>query len=409
MSSGHSVSDQRTVYFHYCGHGNPDYLGELFTKTWSGTNQASGEPLADHPYSMTIENRVSHLIQWKSHWAENLIAYYGHDSPEPLRSGSLGQCFGQSGVFVAAPWDSNDELKLINKLASKIRGSDFNAGNFLGESHQTLALISDTATRIAKMLNYIRDGNFYAATKVLGISRRKGHVLQNRYGGRFGGNIALRDFSDAVLELRYGWQPLLGDVHSSMHTLAKRLETPWRSRYRARRKITYNDTHNGYNNLILWRVKSTREVNLIVTLESPPSLSTQLHLNDPLSVAWEILPWSFVADWFIPIQDYLGAVDFYRRFEIKQMLRSDKEVKSCMSLGGHPPISPNHGYYEIVGEADHHKLVTFNRTIESPQNYFWMPTPTLRGLDKALSPVHLQNAFALLNGTVDGIRKRLKF
>jgi hypothetical protein len=30
-------------------------------------------------------------------------------------------------------------------------------------------------------------------------------------------------------------------------------------------------------------------------------------LKDPLSVAWELLPYSFVADWFIPIGDFLQA------------------------------------------------------------------------------------------------------
>jgi hypothetical protein len=32
-----------------------------------------------------------------------------------------------------------------------------------------------------------------------------------------------------------------------------------------------------------------------------------LGLKDPSSLVWERLPWSFVADWFIPIQDYLQA------------------------------------------------------------------------------------------------------
>jgi hypothetical protein len=30
---------------------------------------------------------------------------------------------------------------------------------------------------------------------------------------------------------------------------------------------------------------------------------------DPLSVAWELLPWSFVVDWFIPIGSYLDLVN----------------------------------------------------------------------------------------------------
>ena len=31
--------------------------------------------------------------------------------------------------------------------------------------------------------------------------------------------------------------------------------------------------------------------------------------SNPLSVAWEIVPWSFVIDWMIPVGDYLNGLD----------------------------------------------------------------------------------------------------
>jgi hypothetical protein len=38
-------------------------------------------------------------------------------------------------------------------------------------------------------------------------------------------------------------------------------------------------------------------------------VARQLGLLDPLSVAWELLPWSFVIDWFIPIGAYLDVLN----------------------------------------------------------------------------------------------------
>jgi len=38
-----------------------------------------------------------------------------------------------------------------------------------------------------------------------------------------------------------------------------------------------------------------------------------------------------------------------------------------------------------------------------------MPLPQLKGMKEALSPLHLANAFALLNGSVNGFRSKLKF
>jgi hypothetical protein len=38
-------------------------------------------------------------------------------------------------------------------------------------------------------------------------------------------------------------------------------------------------------------------------------------LVNPFEVAWEIVPFSFVADWFLPIGRYLSALDVPLRFE----------------------------------------------------------------------------------------------
>lgn len=54
------------------------------------------------------------------------------------------------------------------------------------------------------------------------------------------------------------------------------------------------------------------------------SLSTlqQLGVTNPLLLAWELVPYSFIADWFIPVGDYLQSLD---RFLGKEF------VKGCIS------------------------------------------------------------------------------
>jgi len=408
MSSGLQISDQRTYQTNFCTHGSYALLGNYFERSWAGDNQVGDQPFDEHAYSLSITDVSTYPIAWKLHWSPYWQAYYGYDNPDPFRSGDLASCFGQSPSAMTLPaWTENDMLALINKLAGKVRGGDFNAGNFLGESRQTVSLVANTATRIAKALHYTRNGNFYKATRELNITRAHGHVLQRRYGGKRGGNIALNDVSDAWLEMQYGWLPLLSDVHSSMHSLAKRYETEWRVRYRARRRMERKEDYvSGY---ISWERKGERDVTLIVDIASPPSLSTQLQLNDPLSVAWEVLPWSFVVDWFLPIQSYLGALDFYRKFGVKQLIMCTKTVLTTESKGGRYPSNQFDPWVDIVGPADKGKWVTFVRSLESTQNYANMPLPQLKGMKEALSPLHLANAFALLNGSVNGFRSKLKF
>lgn len=38
-------------------------------------------------------------------------------------------------------------------------------------------------------------------------------------------------------------------------------------------------------------------------------LPAKVGLTNPLSVAWELIPFSFVVDWFLPIGKYLDALD----------------------------------------------------------------------------------------------------
>jgi hypothetical protein len=68
----------------------------------------------------------------------------------------------------------------------------------------------------------------------------------------------------------------------------------------------------------------------------------QMGVLDPLSVAWEVLPFSFVADWFIPIGTYLEnlnqipflkgrfMVTAYRRTEGPFSPREDTSL-NCVS------------------------------------------------------------------------------
>lgn len=404
MSSGNVISDNRSNAYTVCsGSGAPQ--GFYYSKQWSGENQIPGEPLTDHPYGMTLYESYTHTYRWL-HSINSWMRQNGY--PEDYygwKTGDTLNCFGQIlSPFPSFNWDNNDELKLINKVANRVRGSGFNAGNFLGESHQAINLISTTATRIAKALHYVRDGNFYAATRILNVKRARGHVLQQRYKGKKIRTIG--EMSDAWLELQYGWKPLLSDVHESMETLAQRLEVPWKTSYRARRRIMGEVTTPADNLQLIWKREYKKDVHLIVHFASPPSLSTQLHLNDPIGVAWEIAPWSFVVDWFLPIQDYLNAIDFMRRFEIIKIVRSDKTFRKHTLVGGNPNLDQPD---TLENPEDWHKWVTFQRSIVPLDNYFWMPTPQLKNMKEALSPIHLANAFALLTSTADGIRKSLKF
>jgi len=395
MSTGSAVSDQRHII--QCPNYNDALVGDYYGKTWSGADRDPvTKLLVDHEYTMNLGVSNNCLAKNWSGAQVGVLEYFGIPSALPL------------------VWDSNDDLRLITKAADKVRGSSFNLGNLIGESHQTVNLIATNATRIAFMLESIRHGNVTVAKKALlgqydGIrtslpgdsssvmkSFLKNHVLSPK---RAVNQMKIADVSNAVLEFQYGWRPLLSDVYDSTNTLAKHMALPFRNTYKVRRAHRVNDVVDW--NGLKWQRSSKISVQIKVVIASTPSLSSLLHLNDPVSVAWEVTPFSFVADWFLPIGEWLSAANFIDRFDIGSILRSEKTETVVLFSSASPPL--------IVEGTPFVQGKSLIRRFQNLGNYADIPLPRIKSLKQALSPEHALNAIALLTSTTDGFRKQLKF
>lgn len=244
-----------------------------------------------HPYQATITEWISRPI----------VGYRIYHAPNDYTI-ETGAKDGNIGSGFSAPldsWDSNDDLKLIGKLRERIAGSDFNLAVFLGEGREALAMIANSALRIRKALTAVRRFDLPGAMKALATTRPPQKWMN-------------RNSKDAVannwLELQYGWLPLLKDAEGGAQFLAKYLEFPYVQRYRARSKKPHHliptTTSPAYD--YDDRCSQTTYAQIIAYVEEvdPVGLSGLL---DPATLAWELLPYSFVVDWFLPIGDFLSA------------------------------------------------------------------------------------------------------
>jgi hypothetical protein len=369
-------------------------FGTYWTKAWNGGNNVPRTPLTDHNYVMTARNEEYSAGWWARKSSPNV--HY----PQ----GMTALCGTMPFSYLNTEFTANDQLRLIGKLSAKVRGGSFNLGNFLGESRQTFALVGDTAYRLAKMLHYIRDGNFYSAKRTLlggksNISIARGHVLDKRNRKPI---ITVRNASDMVLELQYGWRPLLGDVHDSMSQLAQKLELPYRDSYKVviKKKDEFVLSRGGYR--FVQQAKALRAMK--VHLTAPISTHTALHLNDPLGVMWEITPWSFIADWFLPISDYLNAIDFLRNFQVDRVVTTTFYVTKAELLSYSSPAYIAGWDGDNKGDA-----VSLRREVGGPLTFASIPVPQFKSLSKALGPEHVLNGIALLGATASGFKSKLKF
>lgn len=292
--------------------------------------------------------------------------------------------------------DANDQIKLVGRLQDLIQGSSFDSTVFLGEGKQTLDLITDTAKRIYLAIRELKRGNVLNAAHHLvdGTGRK---VRRHR---NLPGVAALT--SASYLELMYGVVPLLQDCHDAAEALAHQLEEPLRTTYRVSVKHEVKGVNrftgrpSEFTSSSKWTKLSRRS--LIARISEHPSGMAQLGLLNPENVLWELMGWSFVIDWFIPIGSYL-QVRGYASHLVGTFITTDKTVCEDFAPDFSGPYIPS----GVV--ATKNTSVRFSRTISSSLD---VPMPSFKPLGKALSWRHCINAVALVTQLALGVNwKRL--
>ena len=293
---------------------------------------------------------------------------------------------------------ANDQLKLLGKLRDKLSGSDFNMSVFLGEGHQTLKMIGDTAIKIAKSLRHLRKGDLAGTARSLLEGTSRAPIKPYKQMRPFKPTAAA--MSSHWLELQYGWLPLLKDVEAGAEALAYQLSTPAQQTYRMSvRRETFSQRIVQAYPATPYKYASTANAtrvtrrSLKVIVSEHPSLMATLGITNPELVAWELLPFSFVADWFIPIGSYLEARAITSCI-VARYVTSDKATATWYS-----PRSA--GFDHSVRCST--RMVTFSRTISAAPE---LPLPEFKPLSQVASWQHCANAIALVAQAATGSKVR---
>lgn len=341
----------------------------------------------DHAYSCTIESWSDAIwkFEYRQTWAPYGLQSY-HVTTFRANFGN-GYSVKQSSL-----WTANDTIALQGKLREKIVGSDFDMSVFLGESREALMLIRNSAVRIAGALRSFRRGDLISAATQLGVRPpargSRAHQLQLE-------KDAWRNASERWLELQYGWLPLLKDAKGGAEALAQQLNSPLVQTYRVRRTKPIDvDVNVGIRSANDWFWHGFTRVQIIAKLKEADVVSLN-GLTDPSSVAWELLPWSFVADWFIPIGNYLAARSMAQSLTgvfVTTTTRKEKFVCKdyTQSTAGWGLVQPPNFLYNYVNVV---RTVTTNLAT---------PKPQFKRLDEVFSWKRAANAVALLTTTFAG-------
>jgi len=291
---------------------------------------------------------------------------------------SVGTWTVGTGVVV------NLNSSIVNAARNAARGNIANQAidlaTTLGETKETIATLSELVVRVARALRHARKGRFRRALQALN-----------------GGKVrSVKNAADNYLAFVYGLTPHLRDVHGLQEQVKRGLaregkyfrstgfkssNAPWTEFFLSSLDL---DSHRGSGGGRGWCKVVLYQT---ITHEVAYQLN-QLGVANPLNTVWELVPLSFVVDWFIPIGDFLRA------------------------LTGPLGTTFSHGYEDHVIEADvtvdfcrygwstfkkgttpsyHWQMFVFQRRVltTNPPSRLYIGTGLIQSVQRSLSTVAL--------------------
>lgn len=211
------------------------------------------------------------------------------------------------------------------KLLLRMKDGKFNGAQALAEANQVQRLIGDTTRKLALTLTFLRKGNLRGASLVLGV--RTGKREQTRYTKMYqkaGDKASIENMlSSGVLAVQYGIRPLLQDIVGAAELYAQKRAAEVVVSMKASATVERNlsskkQVTSSFNADGVYTAKANSFTNRVTTVTVGCSFQKgsevvhtlkQLGISNPFLLAWELMPWSFVIDWFIPIGNYLSSLD----------------------------------------------------------------------------------------------------
>lgn len=210
---------------------------------------------------------------------------------------SNGTTFGVTAdvsapMGIESPFPANLDLRAQTRLVEQIRGHSFNLAVNAAQSKQLASMVVSNLGKLGRSFLALRRGDFATAARQLGARPRTSTLVPSDISGRW-------------LELQYGWLPALQDTWEAAKAFEELSKRERGNVFRASAKSV--STREAHVSGVWGSAKETVISRISYTYEMYEQLTVarSLGLMNPLSVAWELIPYSFVVDWFVPIGTYL--------------------------------------------------------------------------------------------------------
>lgn len=180
-------------------------------------------------------------------------------------------------------------------------------GITLLEFTKSLDMVTSRAKSLASSLNYLRKGDLYRSLRALAVDKRKSRKASISF------QRSNKSLADLWLEINFGWVPLVQDIYESVKVLQSnqpvtRVSGTGKGTYEKRMVVSNLPNYEIWTKDTLG-VKTLRVVGDVRVANPNLFLANKLGLTNPAAVLWDAIPFSFVVDWFLPVNKFLNSFD----------------------------------------------------------------------------------------------------
>lgn len=226
-------------------------------------------------------------------------------------------------------WSMNNNLS--NRLLKKIKDQNLNLAVSLAEFRSTANTVGDLARSIRGVLLQpkMRLG--------LRLARKLSRYSDPRWDQKLKRLRKQRE-KDAVnsyLAYTYGLKPIMSDITGSLNQLNKHLESPDYQYKTVKDKRTITDSYSSAYGTSSSTLTTEVQIKCRYKVDTGVKALSEVGITNPALALYELIPYSFVFDWIIPVGDYLSQLDALVGVSDFQMIEGLKEERIQTTSSGY--------------------------------------------------------------------------
>lgn len=272
--------------------------GTLVFKKYQNGMKSTGSSRS-RPQIYTLQEGL--VTSWRQYVAGG--TWYSPKDPT-----SRNALHGPMMPFVGTMWVAGRN-KAYSRLKDAVNSEEAAIGTSMAEWRESFGMIANRGIGLYRAYKALRKGDFRKFLKELSVDPKRKHRSRLRAGAH--------EVSGLWLEYWFGWSPLVNDIYSACGQLSEPLPEG-RYRGRSRSRGTRSDATGRVD--FTWRCETGAKFRLV----SPNQyLMAQLGLVNPALIAWELVPFSFFADWCFDVSSFIGSFSDFVGLEVTDAYTSE--------------------------------------------------------------------------------------